>query len=94
MWAGRAGCAIAIGGVVALGVWRPAAPVDVDRLAQVQDRRMCVALDAILDVAFVGISPPPDASPEDFAATVRINARLAQMRETLRASEMVREMGC
>jgi hypothetical protein len=80
--------------VVALGVWRPAAPVDVDRMAQVQDERVCLFVDAFLSVALVGISPPPDASPEDFIATVRINARLAQMGETLRASEMVREMGC
>ncbi len=79
---------------MALGVWRPPAPVDVDRLTQVQDRRVCLFVDAILDVAFVGVSPPPDATPEDFAATVRINGRLSQMRETLRGSEMVREMGC
>jgi hypothetical protein len=63
-------------------------------LAQVQDRRVCLFVDAILDVAFIGVSPPPYATPEDFDATVRINGRLAQMRETLRGSEMVREMGC
>ncbi len=55
---------------------------------------MCRFVDALLDVAFVGVSAPPDASPEDFAASVRINLRLAQMGETLRTSEMVREMGC
>jgi hypothetical protein len=73
---------------------RPPPPVDVDRLTQVQDERLCLLVDAILDMAFVGVSPPPDASPEAFDATVRINGRLAQMRETLRGSEMVREMGC
>ncbi len=79
---------------MALGVLRPPAPVDVDRLSEVQDRRVCLFVDAILDVAFIGVSPPPDASPADFDATVRINARLAQMRDTLRGSAMVREMGC
>ena len=77
-----------------MGVWRPPAPVDVDRLAQVQDERVCLFVDALLDVALVGISPPPNGTAEDFAATVRINARLAQMGETLRTSNMVREMGC
>ncbi len=79
---------------MALGVYRPPSPVDVDRMAQVQDERMCRFVDAILDVAFIGVSPPPVASSEDFDATMRINGRLAQMRETLRASDMVREMGC
>lgn len=79
---------------MALGLCRPPPPVDVDRLSQTENRRVCAFIDGFLDVALIGISPPPDASPEDFAATVRINARLAQMGETLRGSEMVREMGC
>lgn len=83
---------------MALGVYRPPPPVDVDRLTQAQDERVCAFVDALIDVAFVGMSPPagtgPDSGTEDFAATMRINARLAQMGETLRASDMVREMGC
>lgn len=94
LWSARIACALALVGVLALGVWRPAAPVDVDRLTQMQDQRVCLFVDALLDVALVGVSPPPDSTPEDFRATVRVNTRLAQMRETLRGSEMVREMGC
>lgn len=94
LWSARIACALAFVGVLALGVYRPPPPVDVDRLTQVQDERVCAFVDALLDVAFVGVSPPPDSTPEDFAATVRINTRLAQMGETLRTSDMVRKMGC
>jgi hypothetical protein len=73
-------------------VRRPSSALDVDSLTEAQDRRVCVLAESFLAVAFVGVSPPPDATPEDFAATVRINAALAQMSENLR--ESVREMGC
>lgn len=53
---------------------------------------MCVVIDAFVAVATVGVSPPPDATPEDLRAATRVNAQLAQMSETLRQS--VREMGC
>ncbi len=75
-----------------MGVRRPSPALDVDSITEAQDRRVCVLAESILAVAFVGVSPPPDATPEDFAATVRINAALAQMSENLR--ESVREMGC
>lgn len=75
-----------------LGVCRPTPPVDVDRLTQAQDRRVCALVESFLDVALVGISAPSDPSPEDFAATVRINDALSRMGETLRQS--AREMGC
>lgn len=77
---------------MALGLYRPPAPVDVDRLTQAQDQRVCALVESFLDVALVGISAPSDPTPEDFAATVRINDALARMGETLRQS--TREMGC
>ena len=79
---------------MALGVFRPPAPVDVDRLAQVQDRRACLAIDAIMAFAYQGIAPPIDASPEEMAAVRSVNAELAQMREQVRGLPSVREMGC
>lgn len=93
-WTVRAVCAVAIGGCVALGVWRPPAPVDVDRLAQVQDYRVCIAIDAIMALAYQGVSPPIDASPEEMAAVRTVNAELAQLREQVRGLPSVREMGC
>ena len=85
LWPGRAGCVLVLGGVVALGLWRPAAEVDVDRLSQGQDARVCSFMDAIAALALVGISPPPDPTPEDVAAVHRVNAQLAQVREHLRS---------
>lgn len=79
---------------MALGVWRPAAPVDVDRLTSAQDRRVCIALDAIVAFAYQGISPPIDASPEEMAAVRSVNAELAQLRELVRELPSVREIGC
>ncbi len=70
---------------MALGVWRPPSPVDVDRLSQVQDERVCSFLNAIVTLAFVGISPPIDPTPEDMMATQRANAQLAQVREHVRS---------
>ncbi len=90
----RAGCAGVLVAVVVVGVRRPPSPVDIERLTEAQDRRVCVLVDAFLSLAVVGVSPPADATPEDFAATVRVNASLALIGETLRRSEIVREMGC
>ncbi len=75
-----------------MGVRRPPPALDVGSLTAAQDRRVCALAESFLAVAFVGVSPATDATPEDFAATVRINAALAQMSENLR--EAVREMGC
>lgn len=75
-----------------MGVRGPPSPVDVDSLTAAQDRRVCTVIDTFLAVATVGISPPPDSTPEDFLATTRVNTQLAQMSETLRGS--VRAMGC
>ena len=55
---------------------------------------MCALVDSLLSVAFVGLSAPPDATPEEFRAVTRVNARLAQMGETFRGSEPMRELGC
>lgn len=92
MWAGRAGCAIAIGGVVALGVWRPAPAVDVDRLAQVQDERLCVVLDTIAALAFQGITPPLDPTAEDIRAVKYANTQLAQLAEQVRGLRATKEV--
>lgn len=77
---------------MALGVWRPPPPVDVDRLTEAQDQRVCVLASAVIDVALVGLSPPANSTPADMDAVSRVNVQLAQMSETLRQS--VREMGC
>lgn len=91
-WLRRVGCAGVLLGVVVVGVRRPPPPIDVDSFTAAQDRRMCILIDSFLAVATVGVSPPPDATAEEFQAATRINAQLAQMSETLRGS--VREMGC
>lgn len=93
MWAGRAGCAIAIGGVVALGVWRPEPPpLDVERFSQVQDERMCVVLDTIAALAFQGITPPADPTTEDMRAVIHANTQLAQLAEQVRGLRATREV--
>ena len=75
----------AIAGVVALGLCRPPVEVDLGGTAPAQDERVCAFLDAIAALAFVGISPPPDSTPEDVIAVRRANAQLAQVREHLRS---------
>lgn len=50
-----------------------------------QDERVCDFLDALASLAFVGISPPIDPTPEDMMATRRANAQLAQVREHVRS---------
>jgi hypothetical protein len=79
---------------MALGVWHPPAPVDVDRLTEAQDRRVCALVDSLLAAAFLGVSPPPDATPEDFRAVQRVNAQLAQLREQMKSLDVVKELGC
>lgn len=78
---------------MALGVWRPAPPVDVDRLTQAQDERMCAALDTIAALAFQGITLPPDPTAEDVRAVRDANTQLAQMAEQVRGIRATRE-GC
>lgn len=75
-------------GAVVVGTCHPSRP------SPGQDRRTCAYLDAIMATAFLGVSPPPDATPEDFAATLRVNAELAQLREQLRGSDLMKEAGC
>lgn len=91
-WLVRAGCAGALVGVVALGVRRPNPPVDVESLTAAQDRRVCALAESFIAVALVGVSPPVDPTPADMDASLRVNAALAQMGETLR--ESAQEMGC
>jgi hypothetical protein len=88
----RAFCGIAIGGVVAMGVQRPPPPVDVDRLTQAQDERLCDVLDAIAAFAFQGITPPPDPTAEDMRAVVAANTQLAQLAERVRGLRSTREV--
>lgn len=88
----RTGCALAIGGVVALGVWRPAPAVDVDRLARVQDERLCLVIDAITALAFQGITPPDDPTAEDVRAVRDANVQMAQLAEQVRGLRATREV--
>lgn len=75
---------------MAVGLWRPTVEVEAGGAAP----EVCALAESFLDIALVGISPPPGATPEDFEATTRVNARLSQMRETLRGSEAMRKLGC
>jgi histidine ammonia-lyase len=77
---------------VALGVYRPPPPVDVDRLAQVQDERLCVVLDTIAALAFQGITLPPDPTTEDIRAVRDANTQLAQLAEQVRGLLATREV--
>lgn len=77
---------------MALGVWRPAASVDVDRMAQVQDERMCVVLDTIAALAFQGITLPTDPTTEDMRAVRDANAQLAQLAEQVRGLRATKEV--
>lgn len=73
-----------------MGLCRPPAEVDVGSFTAVQDQRVCVLLDAIAALAFQGITPPADPTPEDVRATQDANARMAQLAEQvqgLRARE-------
>lgn len=79
--------------VVTVSRCRPA-PVDVAPLAAAQDHRVCVVLDAVMAMAFQGVAPPVDASPEEMAAVRNVNADLAQMREQVQGLPSVRELGC
>lgn len=77
---------------MALGVWRPPAPVDVDRFTQVQDDRLCIVLDAIAALAFQGITPPTDPTAEDIRAVRDANAQLGQLAEQVRGLRATREV--
>jgi len=55
---------------------------------------VCALVRTVTDLAFVGISPEPDATPEDFAAVQRANAQLAQVREAVLAGVDMKELGC
>jgi hypothetical protein len=79
---------------VALGVWRPPAPVDVDRLTEVQDRRVCAVIETLAALAFAGVPPPSGGTTEEISAVQQVNAQLAQRRETIMGMTAVREMGC
>lgn len=74
-----------------LYVYRP--PVGV-ATSSAPDPQVCAVVESLLDVAFVGLSPPPESTPEDFAAVERINERLSQTADALRASEPMKELGC
>ena len=79
---------------MALGLCRPPIEVEVGSTQEATTARVCALVDSLLSVAFVGLSAPPDATPEEFRAVTRVNARLAQMGETFRGSEPMRELGC
>ncbi len=75
-----------------MGLCRPPSPVDVDRLTQVQDDRLCIVLDAIAALAFQGITPPADPTAEDIRAVRDANTQLAQLAEQVRGLRATREV--
>lgn len=77
-----------------MGLCRPPVEVDVGGVQEEENARVCALVDALLAVAFVGVSLPPEASPEDFRAANRVNAQLAQLREQMMGTDVVRELGC
>lgn len=79
---------------MALGLCRPPVAVEIGSAQEAENARVCALVDSLLSVALVGLSPPSDATPEEFRAVTRVNARLAQMGETFRGSGPMRELGC
>lgn len=79
---------------MALGVQRPTVPVDVDRLTEVQDERLCAVIETVAALAFAGIPPPTGGTAEELTAVRQANAQLAQRREAIMGMDAVREMGC
>lgn len=73
---------------------RPPVEVEVGRTPEEQDQRVCAFFDAVAELAFQGLSPPLDATPERVDAVREVNADLAQVRERLWSLDIVKEMGC
>lgn len=77
-----------------LGLYRPPVEVGPGGAQEEANRRVCALADSLIAVAFLGVSPPPDATPEDFRAVQRVNAQLAQLREQMQSLDIVKELGC
>jgi hypothetical protein len=80
-WLQRAGCAGAIAGVVALGLYaRPEPPVVVTP----GDAGICAALHVVAATALYDRLPPVDASPEMEEAVSILNADLSRVRTQIK----------
>lgn len=77
----RVACGCALAGCVGIVALRPASET---RVVVAQPDQLCGAIDAIIAVAFQGIAPPVDATPEDVRAVRAANAQLAQLAEQVR----------
>jgi hypothetical protein len=67
-------------------------PVEVPKAAE--PSQVCVVVEAVVALMFVGLPPPVDATPEQTLAVQQVNALLAQRRETIMGLDVVKEMGC
>ncbi len=79
--------------VVALVWYRPPA-ASVAPMEAAQDRRLCQVIETVLALAGEGVPPPQNPTPAEVQATQRMNAELAQRRETIMGLDMVRELDC
>lgn len=59
-----------------------------------QPVQFCAALEATIALMLDGIPPLPGSTPEQVEEVRRVNATLAQRRETIMGLPMLREMGC
>ncbi len=82
------GCGLALAGTIGVVALRPA-PLGVTG----QPRAICFTLDAIAALAFQGVAPPADATPEELSAVRMVNAQLSLMAETVRGLRTTDE-GC
>lgn len=81
-WAGRVGCAVAIGGVVVLGLCRPP-PVYVEAP---DDPGPCPALEVVSAVALYDRVAPPGANPDLEAFVTSLNVELGTVRRQIKES--------
>ncbi len=89
------GCALALAAVVAVGALRqPAVETGPATEPPGPDPTVCAVLEAAVVLLTAGVPPPLDASPTEIDAARRLNAVLAQRRETILGLDTVRKMGC
>lgn len=78
----RAICAVSIGGVVALGVWRPP-PVVVESPG---NSGICPALQIVAVATLYDRVPPPSAPPELEAFVTALNTEMSTVRNQIEES--------
>lgn len=55
---------------------------------------LCPVIEVVLALMLEGVPPEPGATEEQVGEVRRVNAQLAQRRETIMGLPMLREMGC